>query len=132
MQGIGGSQPSQVWGSLLEAWEQTIKKGIDAQTEWAQAWAQSFSSVKDSPDEVAEWARQGQDMVKRWGDTQKQLWEGWFQMVRKLNPPALGATWDRDGQNLIRTWQEMIKKTMDAQADWMRTWTVGATGDRKK
>jgi hypothetical protein len=132
MQGIGASEPSKVWQKTVEAWEQSIKKGIDAQTELAQLWAQNFHSVKDSPGEVAEWGRQGQEMITQWSETQKQLWDGWFQVVKKLNPAPVGENWEQEGQRLVRTWQDMFQKAMDMQTQWMGAWTGGAAGERKK
>lgn len=134
MQGFGGSPSSQVWGKTVEAWDESIKKTLDAQVEWTQRWAESFTTSKGAPKEMGEWAKQGEDMIKRWTDTQRQLWASWFAIVKKLDPSAagVGVDWDRDGRKFLQGWQEAIQKALDTQAESVRQWTEAQGGKKPK
>jgi hypothetical protein len=132
IQNLGRSQPEQVWDKTLDAWEDSVKRTLDTQIEWTRAWADGLSSVKGTPSEMAEWARQGQEMATRWGETQRQLWQNWFETVRKLRPSAFGGSWDREGQRFVQAWQDAVHKALEAQAEWMRFWTVGQAGEKTK
>ena len=90
---------------------------LDAQLEGTRRWAENFTIAKGTPQETAEWAKQGQDLITRWTDTQKQLWGSWFELVKKLDASNM-INWPRDGQKFLQSWQETIQK---AQAEWVRT-----------
>ena len=62
-------------------------------------------------------------MGKRWTDTQRQLWTGWFQVVKKLDPTGTGVNWGTEG--FVQGWQDAVQKARDAQAEWLRLWSVG-------
>jgi hypothetical protein len=131
-QGLWGSQPTQVWEKTMDAWEESVKKTLDAQVEWSRLWADGFTTAKGTPTEMAEWARQGQEMIKQWAETQRRLWEGWFDMTRKLRPSGFGANWPLEGQRFVQAWQDAVQKALDTQAEWARLWTVGRAGERTK
>jgi hypothetical protein len=132
IQGFGLGQSGQVWERTVDAWEESVKRTLDTQVEWTRVWAESFNTMKGTPKEMGEWARQGQDMLKRWTEIQKQLWEGWFQTVRKLQPSGFGGSWAREGQPFLQAWHDTIQKTLDAQADWTRFWAAGQAGQKTK
>lgn len=126
MQGFGKSPSSQVWDKTVEAWDESITKILDAQSDWTRRWIESFTANQGAPKEMVEWAKQGQEMSSRWTETQKQLWTGWFQIVKKLDPTGTGMTginWAGEGQKFVQGWQEAIQKAMDSQAEWVRQWS---------
>jgi len=130
MQGFSRPQASEAWGKSVEAWEESVKKTLDAQNEWTRLWAASFTTVSGTPKEMVEWARQGQEMVRRWVETQKQLWEGWFQIAKRLDPSKVGGSWEQEGQKFLQAWQDAVKKGMESQAEWTRAWTAGQAGKK--
>ena len=130
MQGFSRPQASEAWGKSVQAWEESVKKTLDAQDEWTRLWAASFTTVGGTPKETVEWARQGQEMVRRWVETQKQLWEGWFQIAKRLDPSKTGGSWDQEGQKFLQAWQDAVKKGMESQAEWTRVWTAGQAGKK--
>jgi len=133
MQGLGRSPSSQAWEKTVDAWEESIRKTLDSQVEWAQRWAESFTTGKGAPKEMVEGAKQGQEMIGRWTDTQKQLWTRWFQIVKKLDPSsAPGGDWGREGQKLVQGWQDAIQKALDQQAESVRRWTAAQGGKKPK
>jgi hypothetical protein len=102
-QGFGRTQTPDVWSKTVEAWEESLQKTLYAQTEWA---------------------RQGQAMTRRWADAQIRFWEGWFGVVRKLDPSTLGGSWEQESQKVLQIWQEAIRNARDAQVEWGHLWTA--------
>jgi hypothetical protein len=127
MQGFGKSPSTDAWEKTVETWNQTIQKVLDGQVEGARLWAENVTTTKGTPQEMTEWAKQGQDIITRWTETQKQLWGHWFEVVKKLDASNI-LNWPRDGQKFLQSWQETIQKAQDAQAEWLRN----ATQARKK
>lgn len=120
MQGFGKSPSAEVWAQTVDTCSQTIQKVLDAQVEAARLWAENVTTAKGSPQEVAEWAKQGQEMITRLTETQRQLWGNWFEFVKKLDASNI-LNWTRDGQKFVQSWQETIQKALNAQAEWLRT-----------
>jgi len=119
MQGFGQSPSTQVWEKTVDTWNQTMHKFLDAQVEGARVWAENITKAKGT-EEATEWAKQGQDLIARLTETQKQLWANWFELVKKLDPSNM-MNWPRDGQKFVQTWQETIQKSFNAQTEWFRT-----------
>jgi len=126
VQGFGKSPSTEVWQKIVDSWNQTIQKVLDTQVEGARVWAENFTTAKGTPQETAEWAKQGQDLITRSTETQKQLWGSWFEVVKKFDASNM-MNWPRDGQKFLQSWQETIQKALDTQADWLRT-----TGQARK
>ena len=121
------SQATEVWQKTLETWEGAVKNTLDAQAEWAQMWAESFKTTSGIPKEIVEWAQQAQEMNKHWSDAQQQLWQSWFEVVRKIDPAKMGETWDKEGQKVFKAWQESAQKLTEEQLKWARKWTAEQT-----
>jgi hypothetical protein len=121
-QGADQSQAAEIWQKTVDTWEKTVKNSLDAQAEWTKAWAESLGTKVDVPEEMTAWANQAQEMAKRWGDTQQQLWQGWFDLVKKADPAKMAEAWGEEGQKAFQTWQESARKVMDAQMKWTSTW----------
>jgi hypothetical protein len=105
LQGFGKSPSTQVWEKTVDTWNQTIQKSLDAQVEGARHWVKNFTTAKGTPEETAEWAKQGQEMITRLMETQKQLWETWFELVKKLDVSNM-MNWTRDGQKFTVHWTD--------------------------
>ena len=127
-QSFGKTPVTDSWKRTVDAWEESVKKSLQLQTEWTKLWGESFSSAKGTPKEFHEWARQGQDMTIRWAETQSQLWTAWFDMVKKLDPSPLGGSSEKDSNNMLHMWQQSLKNLLDVQAEWGRAWTATQTG----
>ncbi len=132
-QGFGRSHPTEVfWEKIVQMWKEAAKKTRDAQVEWTRLWAGNFSPVNGMPNGMVEWGRKGEEMFKYWGEVQGQLWESWFEMVKKLDSTVRSGTWEREGQKLMQGWQENVQKVMESQAEWVRLWTAGQAGEQPK
>jgi hypothetical protein len=109
----------------VDTWNQTIQELLDAQGQGARLWTENITKAKGA-EQAAEWSKQGQDLIARLTETQKQLWANWFELVKKLDPSNV-TSWTRDGQKFMQTWQETIQKAFNAQTEWLRT-----TGQARK
>ena len=123
VKGFDASQPSQVWAETVDAWQKTVKNTLAAQVEGSRIWAESVTSAKDAPKESAEWAKQVQDMTKRWTEMQQQMWDNWFDVMKKSDPSKFAGNWEKEGQSFVKTWQDTVQKSMDTQAEWVRQWS---------
>jgi hypothetical protein len=131
-QSFGKPHATDTWRRTVDAWEESVKKSFHLQMEWTKLWAESFSSVKGTPKELHEWARQGQEVMFRWAETQMQLWTAWFDTVRKLDPTALTGTSEKDSDKMLHMWQQSLKNLLDVQAEWGRAWTATQTGRKTR
>ncbi len=123
IQNLGGPQSTEMWARATTAWEETVKRTLEAQAQWARMWVESFTSTPNAPKEITELAHQGQEIMKQWTEAQQRLWEGWFEMVRNFDASKLATTWDKQGaQNMMQVWQESTQKALNAQAEWIRRW----------
>jgi hypothetical protein len=129
-QPTGQTQAAEMWQKTVETWEKSVNSTLDAQAEWTKIWADSLDVKPDIPKELTEWAKQAQDMAKSWGETQRQMWQGWFDLVKTAEPPKMAQTWGEEGQKAFTAWQESAQKMMDAQTQWASKWTAEATKEK--
>jgi hypothetical protein len=120
LQGVGQPQFSQVWERTVDAWDQSIQKTLDEQMDWTRRWSESFTTSKGTSKEMVDWAKQGQDMLIRWIETQKLLWTNWFGIVKKLDPSEMGGNWERQGPKFMQVLEETVRRTLDAQKEWTK------------
>jgi gas vesicle protein len=118
------SQPAQVWEKTINTWQDSVKRTLEAQAEGSRIWAESVTSVQGAPKEVAEWAKQVQEMTQRWTEVQQQLWDNWFEVAKKADPSKIGETWGgSEGQNILQAWQDVAQKVLNTQSEWAKTLT---------
>lgn len=136
IQNMSGPQAGEMWTKATQAWEDSVKRALDAQAEWTRLWVESFTSSPGTSREATEWAQQGREIMNHWAEAQKSLWEGWFDMVKKIDASQIAGSWDKEGgQNLMQMWQDTTQKALEAQSEWMRRWSSlapGSTTEKKK
>ncbi len=66
----------------LAAWEAAVKETLDMQAQWIRQWAERVGGERNTPEAVAEWTHQVEEVMQHWVHTQNQLWDNWFQMLR--------------------------------------------------
>jgi hypothetical protein len=131
-QSFGKTQATDSWKRTVDVWEESVKKSLNLQMECSKVWADSFTSAKGTPKEFQEWARQGQEMMSRWVETQMQLWTAWFEMVKRLDPTSVTGSAEKDSDSMLNLWQDNLKKLLNAQAEWGRVWTATQTGRKSR
>ncbi len=74
-----------IYANNLTAWESTIKQSLTVQASWLEQWAQSIANKCGDPENKPEWNRQVEEVMTYWIQTQTQLWEQWFDLLRSDN-----------------------------------------------
>lgn len=67
---------------------------------------------------MSDWSQQMEGMFQSWSDAQKRMMEGWGENFKKMGFPQDTEVWAKS----IQTWQETVEKSMQAQAEWTRSW----------
>lgn len=73
------------------------------------------------------WTEQALDLMKTWTETQRKLWEGWFDLAGQSGSEQKGvagdwfAQWQEATRKSIETWQTLTDRSLDAQAEWVKT-----------
>jgi hypothetical protein len=128
-QEFDASNPAGLWEKTVDAWQDSIKGTLEAQIEGSRIWAEGLTSIEGAPKETQELANQVQKMTKDWTSLQQQMWNGWFEVVRKADPAQFGGDWDANGVNMLKTWQDMVQKMMSTQSEMMKN--MPTLGEKK-
>ncbi len=117
-----GDMPSlDVWQRTVQTWESSVKNLIETQGLWARMWARAASAGSDLPN-VDEFVKTIEDMTRTWVETQLQLWQNWFNMVKEFNPTQMNESMQDQVAKARDGWQDTMQKVMDVQADWAKQW----------
>jgi hypothetical protein len=123
IQGFGKAQTTDTWEKSIETWRDSVKKALEAQTTWTQFWADTMTTGPGATKQASEWSKQMLDMTKRWTDTQTQLWDNWFETMKKSDPATMTQNWNTEEiQKVVQSWQDAAQKAMEAQMEWTRMW----------
>ncbi|HMA33878.1 MAG TPA: hypothetical protein VKY74_05295 [Chloroflexia bacterium] len=127
---FGGTPSLELWKDTVDAWQSSVKETLDAQAQWATQFTETLATATGTPDELRALARQGQDDLRRWAEAERDLWQGWFNIVRSLNfrpePEAVRQT----GQNLVQIWQDTAHQMIDTQATLVQSWLGGRSATK--
>lgn len=66
----------------LAACEQTVNNTLKAEAAWLQQWTKQMAARKDVSGSMSEWAQQVEQMMQHWLQTQRQLWEEYFRLLK--------------------------------------------------
>ena len=127
MPGFEKAPSQKAWEQMIAFGEETLKNALDAQAEWMRSWSESTAAIPDMPEAASKSMEQFQEMMKRWNETQAQSWRAWFEMLKTFDPARMGGAWTVGAANPFAAWQDTTKKMMDAQLDWMKTWSDQVT-----
>jgi hypothetical protein len=126
VKGLSGSQQAEMWQKTLAAWDDMMRKSMATQANLTQSWLNQFQGLEGMPAQAKDATQQFQEISRRWGSTQEQLWESWFKMLKGFDPSQFSAKWLEALQPPIQAWQQATKQVIDTQAEWLRTW-MGTT-----
>jgi hypothetical protein len=112
--------PAEQARRVLEAWDQSVKRALEAQLEWTRIWSERFAESSDVPPHVINAARQLNEAAKAWTGLQTRLWESW---LGAAGGPASSG---------VETFQETARKLAEAQTEWFRQWSGMAKDEPSK
>ena len=136
VQGMEGAMGGEKWTKMFTDWEANVKETLGAQGEWLDNWFNS-ATLENMPEEMKQWVSQGQTMSAQWRETQQQMWQGWFDLVREMNPAGMGnaaAAMTKEGEKILAGWQSAAQEMVNAQMNMFTQWMPGrgAAADEKK
>ena len=104
----------------LRAWEESVRKALDAQAQWTRLWADGVSAAAGTSDPAGALTRNTQDMMKAWTQAHRQLWESWFNALRQWDPEktATPDVWEQEARRVLSAWDEAIKAAQQAVSAW--------------
>jgi hypothetical protein len=120
----GGGRPSctVTWNETVKAWQSAVQETLDAQARWLRDWTGRVQVTSGSPTDLRKNVQQAQMLLLRWTEAQQHLWQGWFDLVQHLGP-LLEAGSQAD-EHLLHTLQESGQAIINAQTEWVRSWTA--------
>jgi len=125
-----GAPGPELWTKTVEAWRASVKETLDAQEKRTHEWTETLAHAKGTPEELRELAQQGRDLFQRWTDAERQIWQGWFNVVKDINLRLEPATGAKAGTDMIQLWQDSAHKMIDTQASLVQHWTSVFTRTR--
>jgi hypothetical protein len=128
---LGGTPTLELWTKTVDAWQNSVKETLDAQTEWTHQWTEVLANAKGTPEELQGLVRRGRDQLQEWVQAERDLWQGWFNVVREINfrpEPGEGL---QASKNLLQLWQDSARKMIDVQTKFVQSWTAGITGTKE-
>jgi len=129
---LGGTPTLELWTKTVDAWQSAVKETADARAEWARQWTETLANAKGTPEELRDLASKGREQLQHWAEAERDLWQGWFNIVREINfRPEQGAV-AQFGKDLVQLWQDSAHKMIDTQAALVRRWTGGISGTKKQ
>jgi hypothetical protein len=129
---FGGIPTMELWKATIDAWQNSVKQTLDAQTEWTHRWIEVLTNAKGTPEELQGLVRQGREQLQQWAEAERDLWQNWFNIVREINFKPESADKQPLSNDLLQLWQDNAHKMLDAQASFVRRLTTGITGTKKQ
>jgi hypothetical protein len=126
----GGAPTLDLWTKTVDAWQSSVKETVDARAEFARQLTETLANAKGTAEELRELARRGQEQVQQWADAERELWQGWFNILRRINFRPDAGTETKASTDIVQLWQESAHKMIDAQAAAIRRWTGAVTGKK--
>src|SRR3712207_3255458 len=108
------AQTAGSWSKSIESWNAAVERALAAQVDWTRTWADQVAAGTTTPKEMVDWSRHLMDVMQRWTETQKTLWEHWFETLKQANP-SIAGTWPNQAPQVIEAWQAAAQKALEAQ-----------------
>jgi len=78
----------------LESWEAAVRRSLEQEAAWVEEWVRRIAREKGTPEMMASWVRQMEEVLHRWIQTQNQWWNDYFAILRRgglAQPDRVGA-----------------------------------------
>lgn len=112
----------QHYNNQIELMEKLINCSLRAQSDWVRSCTKGLGHETGASIAMAQWAEQNMALSKMWTNTQKQVWDTWFNTLKSLKP-IQGIDKGADPANyMLQGFQDVTKKTLEVQSEWMSQW----------
>ena len=78
----------------LASWEVAVRRSLEQEAAWVEEWVRRVAHEKGTPEMMAVWVRQMEEVLQRWVQTQNQWWNDYFGLLRRggfIQPDRAGA-----------------------------------------
>ena len=124
----GDQNSSTFWNQTLSVWESSVKRTMEAQNATLNSWMSQMQDVDGMPDEAVEQVKEGKAIMKKWTETQNELWDKWFEMMHQMDPSAYETTWKDMAKQSVSTWRDYAER-MQSLSEEMATVASGDSDD---
>jgi len=66
----------------LTSWEAAVRRSLEQEAAWVEEWVRRVAQEKGTPEMMASWVRQMEEVLQRWIQTQNQWWNDYFSVLR--------------------------------------------------
>ena len=115
--------PQTTWRQAIDTMEQQVNSILDTQQQSLTALVKTVESAGNASLEPQQWEHQAEEGIELWVDTQHKLWKAWFEMLRSASPAS-----QTPAEMVAKNWQDFMKRTVEAQEQWLSSWTNEKTG----
>ena len=67
----------------LASWQAAVKRALEKEAAWVEEWVQRVAREKGTPEMMAAWVQQMEEVLHRWIQTQNQWWDDYFAVLRQ-------------------------------------------------
>ncbi|MBE2294988.1 MAG: hypothetical protein IAF00_08545 [Phycisphaerales bacterium] len=67
----------------LTSWESVVKQTLAQEAAWVEQWVRRIAHEKGTPEVMASWVRQMEEVLQRWIQSQNQWWDEYFAVLRR-------------------------------------------------
>ncbi len=67
----------------LASWEAAVQRSLEQEAAWVQEWVRRIAWEKGTPEVMASWVRQMEEVLQRWIQAQNQWWSEYFAILRR-------------------------------------------------
>ncbi|MDG4553127.1 MAG: hypothetical protein P9E24_02595 [Candidatus Competibacter sp.] len=67
----------------LTTWESAVKQTLEQEAAWVEQWVRQVAHEKGTPEMMASWVRQMEEVLQRWIQSQNQWWDEYFAVLRR-------------------------------------------------
>lgn len=125
MRELGRTPGSTAWTDTVETWQRSLTQALDMRTQWTRRWVGDLATNERAPEQLREQIEWGQDMLQRWTDAEKELWDIWFGVMKSMSPAMNPGGVARTGQTVAQIWRDGMQRLIDMQTDWAARWMTG-------
>ncbi len=67
----------------LTSWEAAVQRSLEQEAAWVEEWVRRVAQEKGTPEMMASWVRQMEEVLQRWIQTHSQWWNDYFAVLRR-------------------------------------------------
>jgi DNA-binding transcriptional regulator YbjK len=105
VESYGEQSGSTFWNQTLSVWESSVKRTMEAQNATLNSWMSQMQDMDGMPEEAAEQVEEGKAIVKKWTETQSELWDKWFEMMHQMDPSAYESGMTDMMKQAVSSWR---------------------------